>query len=225
MAQDRAFRWSGVPSVSTYLCIDCWAITSKVGGTRGGGITLDLWYGKATSYEDDSFIIKSDEKQLTYVEEVIRIYDAVAGANVNTDKSVGLLLRTWRGNSMPFNNVVRIWTEDPVKMFGVLFRPDLQIEKSWSEVTSEMTTITQTVWTGIVLVREGGGYTNIHSVCYRLPFDHCFFASIHGWTRLKCPFPLFVEVRRLLVEHYFCCQKPLKGGLGIPWLNMRKFIH
>lgn len=54
--------------------------------------------------------------------------------------SIGLLLGTCRRKSIPFNNVVRLWTGGLVKMFGVWFDLDLQIEKNLSEVT----TLTQT---------------------------------------------------------------------------------
>lgn len=97
-------------------------------------MTHDLWYGRGSiAYADDISIVVSHEEQLPCMENAIKRYEVVAGAMVNQDKSAG------RSKSMLSNNVVARWTEDLLKFLGVLFSPDLEIDKKRSELTSMMT--------------------------------------------------------------------------------------
>lgn len=68
----------------------------------------------------------------------------VTGVEINMDKSVSLLLGIRRGKLMPPNNIVGHWTESLIKMLGVWFSLDLQIEKSWSEVAGKVTALIHT---------------------------------------------------------------------------------
>ena len=63
-------------------------------------------------------------------------YERIAGAKVNFDKSEGLRLGAWRGsNTLP--GLFR-WSDEPVCILGVWFRPDLQLERDWSEVQAKV---------------------------------------------------------------------------------------
>lgn len=55
-----------------------------------------------------------------------------------------------KDKSMSSNKIVERWAEGPVKMQSVWFFLDFQIEKTWSEVTSKVTALTQT-WSGRAL--------------------------------------------------------------------------
>ena len=63
-------------------------------------------------------------------------YELFAGAKVNFDKSKGLRLGAWRGSGTlpgPFR-----WSGGPVRILGVWFGPDLQLERNWSEVQAKV---------------------------------------------------------------------------------------
>ena len=63
-------------------------------------------------------------------------YERIAGANDNFDKSEGLQLGAWRdSNTLPGHFR---WSDGPVRIFGVLFGPDLQLERNWSEVQAKV---------------------------------------------------------------------------------------
>ncbi len=51
-------------------------------------------------------------------------------------KSEGLRLGAWRGSDTlpgPFR-----WSDGPVRILGVWFGPDLQLERNWSEVQAKV---------------------------------------------------------------------------------------
>ena len=63
-------------------------------------------------------------------------YERIAGAKVNFDKSEGLRLGAWRSSDTllgPFR-----WSDGPVRILGVCFGPDLQLERNWSEVQAKV---------------------------------------------------------------------------------------
>lgn len=64
------------------------------------------------------------------------------GAIINQEKLVGLQLGICRGESMSFNNVKGFWTEKLVKLLGVWFGVDRQVENNCDQVTSRVSNIT-----------------------------------------------------------------------------------
>ncbi len=189
-----------------------------------GGILLELGCTRAVSaYADDVTVMVSDTTKVEVVGTILKEYEAVTGAKINPDKSVGLRLGTWRGRPMPSNSVVGRWTDGPVKLLGVWFGPDLQLDRNWDEVTSKVASLTQK-WAERKLSLKG-----------RAEVANTYIASIiiYRLTVVPCPSPRLTRLERLLfrflwkgrvplVRRSICCQHPLKGGLGMPWLLMRR---
>ena len=70
------------------------------------------------------------------MKEAVVEYERIAGAKVNFDKSEGLRLGAWRGSNTlpgPFR-----WSDGPIRILGVWFGPDLQLERNWSEVHAKV---------------------------------------------------------------------------------------
>lgn len=55
-------------------------------------------------------------------------YEKMTGAKINRDKSSGLWLGAWKGVDIPgpFG-----WTDGPLRILGVWFGPDLELETNW----------------------------------------------------------------------------------------------
>ena len=80
----------------------------------------------------DTIVFVSRRLDIKTVKKGVGEYERIAGAKVNFDKSEGLRLGAWKGNDTlpgPFR-----WSDGPVRIIGVLFGPDLQLERNWSEV-------------------------------------------------------------------------------------------
>ena len=70
------------------------------------------------------------------VKKAVGEYERIAGVKVNFDKSESLRLGAWRGNDTvpgPFR-----WSDGPVRILGVWFGSDLQLERNWSEVQGKV---------------------------------------------------------------------------------------
>ena len=94
---------------------------------RGPTLPAPSEVARYTAYADD-------------VSMLVTRYEAVTGAKVNREKSVGLQLGSWKGCalSVPF-----IWRDGPCKILGVWFGPNLQLEKNWSEVLGKVVAATE----------------------------------------------------------------------------------
>lgn len=75
------------------------------------------------------------------VSPTLKEYEVVTEAMINQEKSVGLLFDTWKGRPMPTDSVVGHWMEELVKLLGVEFNPDLQVDKNWGEVTDKVASL------------------------------------------------------------------------------------
>lgn len=79
-----------------------------------------------TSARYSSYVDDIDE-----VAKEIKGYKTVTATKVNGDKSVGLRLGAWKVVSLPGPF---LWTDGPVKIFGLWFGHDLLLEMNWSDV-------------------------------------------------------------------------------------------
>ena len=93
-----------------------------------------------TAYADDVSVLVTSSAKVEEVSKEIGRYEAVAGAKINHEKSVGLLLGSWKGCALPG---LFIWKYGLRKMLDIWFRPDLQLEKNWSEVLEKVIAMTE----------------------------------------------------------------------------------
>ena len=91
---------------------------------------------RVSAFADDITVIVSRRLDIKAVKEAVVEYERIAGAKVNFDKSEGLRLGAWRGSNTlpgPFR-----WSDGPIRILGVWFGPDLQLERNWSEVQTKV---------------------------------------------------------------------------------------
>ncbi|GAB1597330.1 hypothetical protein Ahia01_000009400 [Argonauta hians] len=188
------------------------------------GIPRELGHGMCVSaYADDVTVIVSDVDHIDAIGTIIKGYERVSGASINHEKSVCLRLGSWRGRPMPPDSVAGHWTDGPVKMLGVWFGPDLQVERNWDEVTSRVANLIQK-WNGRKLSLKGRAeVVKVYiapAIYYRLALVPCPKNRLNELERVL--FKFLWNGRKPLVRRSICCQDPLNGGLGMPWLLLRK---
>ena len=108
---------------------------------------------RVSAFADDNTVFVSRCLDIKAVKEAVVEYDRIAGAKVNFDKSEGLRLGAWRGSVLlpgPFR-----WSDGPIRILGVLFGPDFQLERNSNLAFKE-----------VVLKGQGGGVRFV-----RLPLD------------------------------------------------------
>lgn len=81
-------------------------------------------------YVNDVIVIVLDISEIEMVSTTLGEYEVVIRAMSNQEKSVDLQLSTQRGRSMFTNSVVRCWMEGLVKLLGVWFSEDHQVDKN-----------------------------------------------------------------------------------------------
>ena len=104
---------------------------------------------RVSAFANDITVFVSRCLDIKAVKEAVVEYERIVGAKVNFDKSEGLRLGAWRGSNTlpgPFR-----WSDGPVRILGVWFGPDLQLERNWSEVQTKV---------GIWLSRHVGWHCN-----------------------------------------------------------------
>ena len=95
-----------------------------------------LLSARVSASADDITVFVSCRLDIKAVKEAVVEYERIAGAKVNFDKSEGLRLGAWRGSNTlpgPFR-----WSDGPIRILGVWFGPDLQLERNWSEVQAKV---------------------------------------------------------------------------------------
>ena len=118
---------------------------------------------RVSAFADDVTVFVSRLRDIEAVKEAVVEYERIAGAKVNFDKSEGLRLGAWRGSNTlpgPFR-----WSDGPIRILGVWFGPDLQLERNWSEVRAKVNAQVG-IWLSRRLSLKGGGVR-----CVRLPLD------------------------------------------------------
>ena len=91
---------------------------------------------KVSAFADYITVFISRRLDIKAAKKTVGEYERIAGAKVNFDKSEGLRLGAWRGSNTlpwPFR-----WSNGPIRILGVWFRPDLQLERNWSEVQTKV---------------------------------------------------------------------------------------
>ena len=125
-----------------------------------------------TAYADDVSVFVTSCAEVEEVSKEIGRYEAVTGAKINCEKSVGFRLGSWKGCTLPDSF---IWKDGPCKILGVWFGPDLQLEKNWSEVLEKVVAATE-LWLRWRLSLKGRAEvccSHIYSlVVYRLSVHH-----------------------------------------------------
>ena len=124
---------------------------------------------------------------------------------------------------MPASGDFCRWTKGPVKVLGVWLGPDLQVEKNWDEAACRVANLTQK-WAERKLSLKG-----------RAEVANAYIASVvyYRLTVVPCPKTHLTRLERMLfrflwkgqvplVRKSICHQHPLRGGLEIPTLMMRR---
>ena len=87
---------------------------------------------RVSAFDDDITIFVSHRQDI----EVVGEYERIAGAKVNFDKSEGLRLGAWKGSDTLPGSFRR--SDGPVRILGLWYGPDLQLERNWSEVQDKV---------------------------------------------------------------------------------------
>ena len=81
---------------------------------------------RVSAFADDITVFVSRRLDIKAVKKAVGESERIARSKVNFDKSEGLRPVAWRGSvtlPRPF-----CWSDGPVSILGVWFRPDLQLE-------------------------------------------------------------------------------------------------
>ncbi len=169
---------------------------------------------RVSAYADDVSAFVSSRSDIEAVQKALDRYEKVTGAKINRDKSSGLRLGAWKGVDLPGRFG---WTDGPVRILGVWFGPDLQLEKNWSEVRAKVYAAGQT-WRRRMLSVKGRAEvcaTYIFPlVLYRLsvlPLCKC-----HRKALERSLASTLWRGRGNRVDRRVCAQRLYHGGLGLP---------
>ena len=173
-----------------------------------------------TAYADDVSVLVTSSAEVEEVSKEIGRYEAVTGAKINRDKSVGLRLGSWKGCALPGPF---IWKDGPCKILGVWFGPDLQLEKNWSEVLEKVVAATE-LWLRRRLSLKGRA-----EVCC----SHIYSLAVYRLSVLPIPATILFKLERILfrflwaerhplVRREICFLHPSEGGLGVPNVEARR---
>ena len=173
---------------------------------------------RVSAFADDITVFVSRHLDIKAVKEAVVEYERIAGAKVNFDKSEGLRLGAWRGSNTlpgPFR-----WSDGPVCILGVWFRPDLQLERNWSEVQTKVNAQVG-IWLSRRLYLKG-----------RVEACAAYVFPLILYRLAVLPLPkarrlaLQQSLSRLLwggarpmVRRQVCIQRTRNGGLGMPDLE------
>ena len=175
-----------------------------------------------TAYADDVSVLVTSSAEVEEVSKEIGRYEAVTGAKINREKSVGLRLGSWKGCALPSPFT---WKDSPCKILGVWFGPDLQLEKNWSEVLEKVVAATE-LWLRRRLSLKGRA-----EVCS----SHIYSLVVYQLSVLPIPATILFKLERILfqfiwakrfpsVRREICYLHPSEGGLGVPNVEARRHI-
>ena len=149
-----------------------------------------------TAYADDVSVLVTSSAEVEEVSKEIGRYEAVTGAKINREKSVGLRLGSWKGCVLPGP---LIWKDGPCKILGVWFGPDLQLEKNWSEVLDKVVAATE-LWLRRRLSLKGRA-----EVCS----SHIYSLAVYRLSVLPIPATILFKLERILFQFLWVKRHPL----------------
>ena len=169
---------------------------------------------RVSAFADDITVFVSLCMDITAVKKAVGEYEQIAEAKVNFDKSEGLRLGAWRGSDTlpgPFR-----WRDGPIRILGVWFGPDLQLERNQSEVQAKVNVQVGT-WLSKRLSLKGRveacAVYVFPLILYRLAV-----LPLPKARRLSLQQSLFTLLWggvRPMVRIQFCIQRTCNGGLGM----------
>ena len=169
---------------------------------------------KISAFADDITVFVSSRRDIVAVKEAVARYKKVAGTKVNFDKSEGLRLGAWRC-SVPLPGPFR-WSDDPIRILGVWFGPDLQLERNWLEVRAKVEARV------VAWLRRQLSLTGRAEVCavhifplILYPLSVLPLPKDHRAALIQSLFKLLWKGRSPLVRRQVCYQRPRDGGLGM----------
>ena len=186
----------------------------SVGLGIGGQISLSA---RVSAFADDITVFVSRRLDIEVVKAVCE-YERIAGAKFNFDKSEGLWLGAWRGSNTlpgPFR-----WSDGPVRILGVWFGPDLQLERNWSEVQAKVNAQVG-IWLSRRLSLKGSAEACATYV-FPLILSQLAVLPLPRARRLALQRSLSKLLwgdARPMVRRQVCIQRTCNGGLGIPDLE------
>ena len=149
-----------------------------------------------TAYADDVSVLVTSSAEVEEVSKEIGRYEAVTGAKINREKSVGLRLGSLKGCALPGPF---IWKDGPCKILGVWIGPDLQLEKNWSEVLEKVVAATE-LWLRRRLSLKGRA-----EVCY----SHIYSLVVYPLSVLPIPCTILFKLERILFQFVWAKRFPL----------------
>ena len=173
---------------------------------------------RVSAFADDITVFVSRRLDIKAVKKAVGEYERIAGAKVNFDKSEGLRLGTWAGSNTlpgPFR-----WSDGPIRILGVWFGPDLQLERNWSEVQAKVNAQVG-IWLSRRLSLKGraeacAAYV-FPLILYRLAVLP--LPKAHRLALQRSLSRLVWGGARPMVRRQVYIQRTRNGGLGVPDLE------
>ena len=170
---------------------------------------------RVSAFADDVTVFVSHRQDIEAVKEAVVECQRIAEAKFNFDKSEGLHLGAWRGsNSLPGPFC---WSGGPIRIIGVWFWPDLQLERNWSVVHAKVNAQVE-IWLSRRLSLKG----RVEAYVFPLILYRLAVLPLPKARRLA----LQLSLSRLLwggaspmVPRQVCIQRTRNGGLGMPDLE------
>ena len=173
---------------------------------------------RVSAFADDITVFISHRLDIKAVKEAVVEYERIAGAKVNFDKSEGLRLGSWRGSNTllgPFR-----WSGGPVRILGMWFDPDLQLERNRSEVQTKVNAQVEIWLSGRLSLKgraEACAMYIFPLILYRLAA--LFLPKARRLALQQSLSRLLWGGARPMVRRQVCIQRTRNGGLGMPDLE------
>ena len=173
---------------------------------------------RVSAFADYITVFVSRRLDIEAVKEAVVEYERIAGAKINFDKSEGLWLGAWRGSNTlpgPFR-----WSDGPIRILGVWFGPDPQLERNWLDVHAKVNAEVG-IWLSRRLSLKGWAET---CAAYVFPLILYRLAVLplpkaHRLVLQRSLSRLVWGGASPMVLRQVCIQRTRNGGLGMPDLE------